>query len=63
MSHPTVWRCRACKTPLGIVRRGGALEPQVPGVTISRDGVARLACLSCGQVREWRPTQVARYDR
>ena len=57
MSHRAVWRCRSCRAVLGVVRGDGALEPEVPGVTIGRDGVARVPCPSCGAVRAWRPAR------
>ena len=58
MSHPVTWRCRSCKALLGVVE-DGALEPRVPGVTIGRDGVARVPCPRCGAVRAWRPVRPA----
>ena len=58
MSHIVVWRCRACRAPLGVVRRDGALETLVPGVVIGRDGIARVPCPTCGAVRAWRPARL-----
>ena len=55
MSHATVWRCRACKTPLGVVRGDGALELHGQRVTIGRKGLTRVACERCGEAREWKP--------
>ena len=55
MSHPVLWRCRSCGAALGRVRQDGALEPWAPGVTVARDGVARVPCPRCGAVRAWRP--------
>ena len=59
MSHQSVWRCRGCKAPLGAVRGDGSVEVAVPGVTIGRDGGARVPCPRCGTVREWRPSSAA----
>ena len=54
MSHPVVWRCRACRAPLGVVRGDGSLELDGQRATIGRDGLARVVC-GCGAVRAWRP--------
>jgi predicted RNA-binding Zn-ribbon protein involved in translation (DUF1610 family) len=55
MSHGFVWRCRACRAPLGLVRGDGSLELRVAGATAERSGLLRVPCPACGEVREWRP--------
>jgi hypothetical protein len=55
VSHETVWRCRGCKAPLGLVRGDGSLEIEGQRAIVGRDGVARVQCPGCSQVRAWRP--------
>ena len=59
MSHESVWRCRGCRAPLGVVRGDGSLEIAGQRVTIEAVGLARVACGACGAVREWRPMRGA----
>jgi hypothetical protein len=54
MSHETIWRCRACKAPLGVVSGDGALAIEGQRATIGRDGSTQVVCAGCGAVREWR---------
>jgi hypothetical protein len=65
MSHPTIWRCRAYQTPLGVVRSDGALEVRLrtAAITISAGGLAHVPCPACGLVRAWRPSQLVLLDR
>ena len=58
MTHRSLWRCRGCKTPLGVVRHDGSLELHVVGATVRRDGLLRVPCPACRQVRPWRPVPV-----
>ena len=55
MSHPSLWRCKACGAPLG-TDHGGELRVAVPDARLGRDGILRVACPNCGGVRSRKAT-------
>jgi hypothetical protein len=59
MSHPTIWRCRACRAPIGVVHGDGTLEvpAQAAALTITSRGEARVPCPACGIARVWCPSR------
>jgi hypothetical protein len=54
VTSASIWRCRTCRAEMGTVR-GGALYPSARVESIAPNGLARIRCPGCAEIRAWRP--------